>query len=642
MINAGSIMSIQRGFAAYGLMASVLLGTVVSLASFSFLPVSQDLLSKFFPGRNAQAVEELDKIQVKGSIEVSSNQLLLKFKKGTTTAKKSALLEKNNLREKREIKNIEVKVVELISGKGAKDLAESLRKNPDVEFAETNDLVSPNFVPDDTYFSISWHLPKISAPEAWDKTKASGVVIGVCDTGIEAGHPDLSSILLTDLGFNTVDDNTNWTPVMYHGTLVAGAAAAVVNNGLGVAGVGWDARIIPVRISNLSSGAAYVSDAVECINYSADKGAKVINLSYLMAGYSAIDATASYAESKGAVTVLAAGNDAIDPGWPDFSSFLAVAATDANDSAAWFSNKGNFIDLAAPGVDIVTTYTGSSYAYASGTSLSAPIVTGALALMFGAKPDLSVAEAKTVLLQNADDLGEAGEDIIFGAGRLNVKKAIDALVGTTVPDTTPPTAPSNLVANPIFSSTCCTVVLTWQGSSDNVKTGYYDVYMNNNKVAKVDALPTDPNTIYTYNVDNLFPLTSYSFFVKAVDSSANESGSSNTVTANTVGVKITVSDISMSFSSRGKNTREITAVVTVVDGQANLVPLADVYITLESPSGVKTQLSSQTSDKQNRLGRATFKHKSLEKGTFVVTIEKVVKTGYTYDPSLSIKSLLVN
>ena len=125
---------------------------------------------------------------------------------------------------------------------------------------------------------------------------------------------------------------------------MAGAAAAMVNNSIGVAGVGKDAMIIPIRISNFPDGGAYASDAAECISYSADNGARAINISYNMAGSATIDAAAAYAEGKNAVTVVAAANDGIDPNWPDFSTFLAVGAVSQNDTRSSFSNYGNYID----------------------------------------------------------------------------------------------------------------------------------------------------------------------------------------------------------------------------------------------------------------------------------------------------------
>ncbi len=406
-------------------------------------------------------------------ISRASDRILVQFKSNVPDNKQKEVLGRQNLNEKETIRGTKVKIINIPAGKDPVVVVENLKKDEaaSFDFIETDDLVSPEFIPNDPKFSSQWHLPKIEAPSAWDNVTAPNTLLGICDTGIEANHEDLAPVLRADLGYNTVDNSTNWTPVHYHGTLVAGAAAAVINNSLGVAGVGHDAKIIPVRISNLSDGGAYLSDAAECISYSADNGAKAINLSYRMAGYATIDSAASYAEGKGATTVVAAANDGVDPGWPDFSTFLAVGATDQNDNRASWSNYGNYIDIVAPGVSILTTYTGNQYAYASGTSLAAPLVVGTIALLSGAKPDISPSEVKNVLYTTADDLGDPGDDNIYGQGRVNAKKAVEKLIGVISPTPTltlTPTPSLQPTITPIPDTTTPTVSITYPTSKTKI------------------------------------------------------------------------------------------------------------------------------------------------------------------------------
>lgn len=372
----------------------------------------------------------------------ASDRILVQFKKDISDTKQQEILERQNLKEKETIRGTKVKIVNIPSGKDPVEVAANLKNSElsAIDFAEIDYQVSPEFIPNDPNFTSQWHLQKIEAPAAWDYADAFNSLIAICDSGIELNHEDLVSVLRADLGFNTVDNTTNWSPVQYHGTLVAGVAAAVVQNGLGVAGVGRNAKIIPVRISNASDGGAFVSDAAECISYAADKGAKVVNLSYRMAGSSTIDAAAAYAESKGATTIVAAGNDGIDPGWADFSTFLAVGGTDQNDARASWSNYGNFIDIVAPGESILTTSIGNQYTYASGTSLAAPLVAGTVSLLTGIKPDISPSEVKNIFYTTADDVGISGDDSTFGHGRVNVRKAVEAIRGAASP--TPTSTPS--------------------------------------------------------------------------------------------------------------------------------------------------------------------------------------------------------
>ena len=420
-------------------------------------------------------------------IRKATDRILVQFKDSTSDDKRKEILDRHNLKEKETIKGTKVKIISLPSGNDPVELVEKLKKDETsfIDFAETDDLVSPEFIPNDQYFSNQWHLPKIEAPAAWDRTSAQNTVVGICDTGVDGGHQDLAPVLRADLGFNTVDNSSDWSPVHYHGTMVAGAAAAAVNNSIGVAGVGRDAKIIPVRISNYTDGSAYLSDAAECISYSADNGVRVINLSYNMAGSYTIDSATSFAEGKNAVTLVAAGNDGSDPGWPDFSTFIAVGASDQNDTRPSWSNYGNYIDIVAPGISILTSYPGNQYAYASGTSLSTPLVVGTIALLSGAKPDITVSEIKNTLYTTADDLGEAGDDTIYGSGRVNAKKAVEKLLGslptpnlsptiTPVPDTVPPTVSITYPTNKSRISPNSTVNIT-ATASDNIWVKQVDI-----------------------------------------------------------------------------------------------------------------------------------------------------------------------
>ena len=312
---------------------------------------------------------------------------------------------------------------------GNEDVAAALatyRQSDIVTYAEADDLVAPGFTPDDPGYVREWHLAAIEAPTAWDRASASAVMIAICDTGVSATQPDLVPVLRADLGHNSADGSANWAPVTNHGTLVAGAAAAAVDNAIGVAGVARGASILPIRITNRQDGSASVSDAAACITYAADHGARVINLSFEMAGSAAIDDAARYARAKGALTFVGAGNEGIDPGWPDLPNIIAVGATEPGDTHARYSNYGAFVDISAPGTGIMTTWPDGHYDAASGTSFAAPVAAGVAALIFGANPGLTADQAQGILFETADQPGAVGRDAYFGVGRVNARKAVDA------------------------------------------------------------------------------------------------------------------------------------------------------------------------------------------------------------------------
>jgi thermitase len=483
-----------------------------------------------------------------------TGEVLVKFKPGAAQQAIDALNAANGAVQVDEIAAIGVKVLKVGSAQAA---AAIYARNPLVEFAEPNALVLPEAIPNDPSFSSEWHLSKIEAPAAWDSVKATGVMIAICDTGV-ASVPDLAPVLRGDLGWNAVDGSTNWGDPIGHGTWVSGSAAAATNNATGVAGVAWGAQILPVRVSNLSDGSASVSDAAKCINYGADKGARVINLSYRMAGYATIDSAGKYAQGKGGVTLVAAGNDGTNPGWTNYSGFLAVSATDSLDQIKSFSNYGAFVDLAAPGSSILTTKQDGTYLYAAGTSFSSPVAAGVFALVFAAKPSLSASQAQSIVLSNSDDLGAVGWDQYYGYGRVNARKAVQAALGASSSTATPtptasaqspiatatpalpsPTATATTAPLPLPDSTAPTAAITSPGNgqavggnarisvsaSDNVGVTRVEVYIDGVLMRTLTSAPytTQWNTRQSGN-------GAHTVTAKAYDAAGNNVSVSVTVT----------------------------------------------------------------------------------------------------------------
>ena len=204
----------------------------------------------------------------------------------------------------------------------------ALSNNPHVDYAEKDRLVELSAItPDDPKYASQWHLPKIQAPAAWDASAGNGITVAILDTGVEASHPDLVDNLVP--GWNVVSNNSDTSPVRWHGTSVAGVVAATSNNALGVASVAWGAKIMPVRVSNTSDGVAQWSDLASGILWAADHGAKVVNISYdVAAGSYLLDDAAQYLRNKGGVVVNAAGNANTDGGYSDDPYMITVSATD--------------------------------------------------------------------------------------------------------------------------------------------------------------------------------------------------------------------------------------------------------------------------------------------------------------------------
>jgi thermitase len=331
-----------------------------------------------------------------------------------------------------------------------------LRTSPGVVFAEPNYLRQVTLItPNDAEWTSQYGPARIQAPQAWDVTTGTvSVTIAVIDTGAALTHPDLASKMWTnpgetgsgremngldDDGDGYVDDWRGWDFVNDdndpqddhgHGTHVAGIAAAASNNSLGIAGIAWGARIMPLKILD-SSGNGSDSDVAAAMIYAADHGAQVINLSLGGAApASVMEAAVNYAHSRGATVVAAAGNTgSIGVLYPAaYPNAIAVAATDANDNRASFSSYGAEVDLAAPGVNVYSTFwsawSGNTYTTLSGTSMSTPHAAGAAALLASLPQFNSPDKIRMALEESALDLGTVCRDPYYGLGLV---QAFDAL-----------------------------------------------------------------------------------------------------------------------------------------------------------------------------------------------------------------------
>lgn len=458
---------------------------------------------------------------------------------------KNSLASKEKLKKIKDLTEIDATVYEIPSDTTALEVSDrvnaALEKethgNPDKNnYAEVDALVPAGLIPNDPGYTNQWYLPKVSAPGAWDTTTGKGeVTIAILDTGVacdptNGGNQDLNGQCVAGRDF--VNDPNGRAggnvDVQGHGTAVAGVAAATANNSLGISGTVWNAKIMPVQIAFNNNGEAwtYWSTLAQGMYWAVDNGAKVLNASYVgLAGSSTIINAAAYVNSKGGVFFACAGNDNTNPGYSNDSNTIIVSGTDSNDNRASFSDFGAFVDIAAPATYMYTTNRGAtSYGYWQGTSFSSPLSAGVAALAWATAPSLTNSQVKSLLFNNVDDKGTVGWDQYFGYGRVNAQKVVAAaknLVGA--PDTTAPTAPTNLTATATSSSE---IYLTWTASTDDVGVASYQVYRNNAKVATT----TSPR----YTDTGLLAATPYSYYVTAADAAGNVSGPSNTATKTTL------------------------------------------------------------------------------------------------------------
>ncbi|MCX7798929.1 MAG: Ig-like domain-containing protein [Fimbriimonadales bacterium] len=376
----------------------------------------------------------------------------------------------------------EAMVLAVPRGANEAAFARQLSRTPGVLLAEPDYLFELQATPNDPEFPRQWHLAKVEAPAAWDYGKGSAtVVLAVIDSGVDPNHPDLKTKLLD--GWNTMANNANWADDNGHGTAVAGTAAAVTDNALGVAGMAWNCRILPVKATG-SDGVATSSTLYNGLVWAADRGAKVANLSFKATANSFVSMGMQYFASKGGVVTVSAGNDAARATTPDNPYCLTVAATNASDQKTSWSAFGTNLDLAAPGDGVLTTNRGGGYGFWAGTSFSAPLVAGAAALVMAANPSLTPAQVAAILKDSADDMGNPGWDETFGAGRLNARKALYAAL-LALDDQEEPTVSINSPGSGPLSGT----VQIRVDATDNVFLASIELFVNGTRLGSSNASP---------------------------------------------------------------------------------------------------------------------------------------------------------
>jgi subtilisin family serine protease len=283
----------------------------------------------------------------------------------------------------------------------------------------------------------------IGAPAAWGVTTGSASVkVAVVDSGVDRTHPDLFANLAA--GYDFAYDDSDPTDYEGHGTHVAGIIGARGNNGIGVTGVAWQTSLIPVQALD-ATGEGTTSDIVAAYGYAVANGARIVNASFGGSSFSQSEYNAIKA-APNVLFVAAAGNETANddatPSYPcayNLANILCVAATDNNDRLASFSNYGGTtVDIAAPGVNVYSTFKCDGYAWMSGTSMATPEVSGAAALVLAKFPTLTATQLRSRLLANTDPLNAADAPKI-GGGRLDVAKAL----GASFTPTTPPGSTTN-------------------------------------------------------------------------------------------------------------------------------------------------------------------------------------------------------
>ena len=410
-----------------------------------------------------------NQVSAEGESDFVAGEILVKFKDSASPNEVSETHKKLGGRVKETIPGINVQVID-VGGKRLGEAVSAYARNSRVEYVEPNYIASA--LVNDTEFERQWGLNNtgqqtcnttgdicvegasdadVDAPEAWIVTTGSPEVkIAILDSGIDQDHPDLMDKVELNVEFT---DSETSNDLYGHGTHVAGIAAADTNNEIGVAGVGYESTLMNVKVLGDTGYGAY-SWIAEGIIWAADNGADVINLS--LGGprkSTTLESAVDYAWGQGVVIVAAAGNSSNPsktyPGYYD--KCIAVAATNNNDVKASFSSYGSWVDVAAPGENVYSTFPNhpfylqtvygrsQNYDFGNGTSMSTPFVAGIAALVWAENPTLSNQDVRNKIEQTADAV--VGTGSYWTWGRVNACNAVGGNCSGVVPTPTPEPSP---------------------------------------------------------------------------------------------------------------------------------------------------------------------------------------------------------
>ncbi|MCG2721624.1 MAG: S8 family serine peptidase, partial [Thermodesulfovibrionales bacterium] len=404
--------------------------------------------------------------------EYKEGELLVKFKPGVHIQAVSVSHESAKTKVKKHFKKTGIYLVELQEDMNVKEAIELYKKDPNVEYAEPNYMLyALDVFPNDPSFNNLWGLHNtgqtggtidadIDAPEAWQiTTGSSNVIVAVIDTGVDYNHQDLAGNMWKNLaelngspgvdddgngyiddiyGIDTINNDTDPMDDNRHGTHVSGTIGATGNNGIGVVGVNWNVKIMALKFLS-AGGSGYISDAIECLEYAITmrqdygQNIRITSNSWGGGGYSqALYDAIQLAGNADILFVAAAGNSSSNndtyshyPSSYNLPNIIAIAATDHNDHLASFSNWGlAAVDVAAPGVNVLSSIPGNKYDYLSGTSMATPHVSGLAALILAQHPEYTYDQVKWNILLTVDPLASL-DGLILTGGRINAKNVFN-------------------------------------------------------------------------------------------------------------------------------------------------------------------------------------------------------------------------
>ncbi len=536
--------------------------------------------------------------------EIAPGRLLVKFKSGVSNARAAEIQASISGREIKRIDGIDVRVLKIPEAADPRAIAARLKQSGDVAFAEPDHIAhgaQSATTPNDPWF-LNWQpqLRQINCPAAWQYTTGNlNVVIAIIDTGVNGSIPDLSPKVMP--GWNVINNSSDTSDVNGHGTKVAAVAAAASNNGVGVASVAWNCKVMPIRAADANMD-AYYSDLANGVMYAADHGARIVNLSFLVSRDSTLESALSHLMAGGGIAFCGAGNYGSDTGEPQNPYIVTVSGTGADSQWSPNSNYGQNVDIAAPYTDYTADMEGG-YTAVGGTSFSTPMVAGAAALVVSVNPGLTSTQIEKILEQSATDEGLAGWDPYTGWGQVNVGKAVQMALGTTPVDSTPPTVS---ITSPSTNAQVSGITGVYLSAYDanGVDSAYY--FVDGVQIGQVLAAPFTYSWDTTKTSDGTHTLT-----VFARDPSGNTGQTSVSVTVRNF-IDTIAPTITITSPTAGSRLSKTVNTTVVTSDNVGVVRTATYLDGLLVASSTTAPFTMQWSDRTVASGLHTLQCKAYD------------------------------